>query len=82
MKRTSECSDGEALDLEFGFSILEFLDSIIFMVLEVKDFEYCTVGSFAHFIYDLVLGSDVTNSQGGMFGRIHQFRQVLIDLMI
>jgi hypothetical protein len=82
MKRTSECSDRKTLDLEFGFSVLEFFDSIVFMVLEIENFEYCTVSSFANFIDDLVLGSYIVDPQRGMFAGIHEFSQVFIYLKI
>jgi hypothetical protein len=82
MKLTSKCSDRKAFDLEFGFGVLEFFDSIVFMVLEIEDFEYCTVCSFANFIDDLVLGSYIVDPQRGMFAGIHEFSQVFIYLKI
>jgi hypothetical protein len=60
--------------------VLEFFDSIVFMVLEIENFEYCTVCSFANFIDDLVLGSYIVDPQRGMFAGIHEFSQVFIYL--
>jgi hypothetical protein len=82
MKCTSECSDRKAFDLEFCFCVLEFFDSIVFLVLEIEDFEYCTVCSFANFVDDLVLGSYIVDPQRGMFAGIHEFSQIFIYLKI